>query len=179
VYKVSPRLLARAVDDPALFDPHRTGWHGRTATGDDHQYELGRAVALLVGGSVTLLYGVLSPLVVEAHGTALVELRRLLEDAPSKIFHAATLRDLVDSERMMARARDEQTYRKHLRIACRNLRFAITLFTHGRYELLPSAATQHAELEALRAELSDSYQTSRLPAHFDPRPFEDYLARWR
>lgn len=179
VYKVSPRLLARAVDTPALFDPHRTGWHGRTATGDEHQYELGRAVALLAGGSFTVLLGVMSPIVLEAHGDALAELRRLLEEAPSKAFLGAVRRDLADSERMMARARDEHTHRKHLRIACRNLRFAITLFTHGRYEFVPSTATERAELEALRAELAESYRASRLPAHFDRRPFEDYLARWR
>jgi RNA repair pathway DNA polymerase beta family len=179
VYKVSSRLLACAVDNPALFDPHRAGWHGRTATGDEHQYELGRAVALLLGGSMTLLFGVMSPLVLDAHGAALAQLRQLVEDAPSKVFLGAVLRDLADSERMMARAREEQIYLKHLRIGCRNLRFAITLFTHGRYEFLPSTATQRAELEALRAELSDSYEASPLPAHFDRRPFDDYLARWR
>lgn len=179
VYRVSPRLLARAVDQPALFDPHRVGWHGRTATGDEHQYELGRAVTLLAGGSMTLLLGVMSPLVLEAHDSALAELRRLLEEAPSRAFLGAVLRDLADSERMMARAWDAPTYLKHLRIACRNLRFAITLFRHGRYEFAPSAATERGELEALRGELLDSYHASSLPAHFDRRPFDAYLARWR
>lgn len=179
VYKVAPSLLARAVDTPALFDPHRVGWHGRTPTGDEHQYELGRAVSLLMGGSMTMLLGVISPIVLEAHGTALAELRKLLEEAPSKAFFSSVLRDLADSERLMERARDERMYLKHLRIACRNLRFAITLFTHGRYELVPSAAVDVSELETLRAELYVSHRDSRLPYRFDPRPFVDYLARWR
>lgn len=179
VYRVSPRVLAWSVNNPARFAPHRVGWHGKTPTGDEHQYELRRAVMLLIGGSVTMLLGVMSPLVTEQHHDALAQLRKLLEEAPSKAFLGATLRDLADSERMMERARDEHTYLKHLRIACRNLRFAITLFNHGRYEFLPSAATDRAELEALHGELYQSHRASPLPARFDRRPFEDYLARWR
>lgn len=179
VYKVSPRVLAWSVNNPPLFAPHRVGWHGKTPTGDEHQYELRRAVMLLIGGSMTMLLGVMSPLVLEQHHDALSQLRKLLEEAPSKNFLDAALGDLVDSKRMMERARDEHTYLKHLRIACRNLRFAITLFTHGRYEFLPSAATELSELEALHSELILSHRASPLPARFDRRPFEDYLARWR
>lgn len=163
------------------LDPEtRTGgWHRKTAAGDEHYYELEHAVALLLKGSVTLLFGAMSPLVVAAHATALSELRDLIEAAPSRVFYRALLRDLKDSERYMARAHDRAFYLKHLRIACRNLRFGITLFTEGRYAFLPSAADDPRELEALRAELRAAHAASRLPERFDTRPFDDYLSRWR
>lgn len=179
VYQVGSRLLARAAAQPSLLEPHLTGWRGRTEAGDEHQYELGRAVELLLRGSVTLLLGVMSPIVLEAHETALAELRRLLEESPSKVFLGALLRDTRDSERAMARASDDRGYLKHLRIAGRNLRFGITLLTHGRYEFAASAITQRAELEELRAELLEAARASRLPAQFDRRAFEAYVTRWR
>lgn len=161
--------------------PHerQRGWHRKTDAGDEHHYEVGRAVDRLLAGSLTLLYGVMSPLLVAAHSTAHAELRGLLEAAPSRVFLRALLRDVEDSERAMARAHEPGHYRKHLRIACRNLAFGITLFSTGRYEFRPSAADDPAEIAALRGALIASYHASSLPERFDRRPFDDYVARWR
>jgi hypothetical protein len=117
--------------------------------------------------------------VVSSHSTAHAELRGLLEASPSRVFYRALLRDTRDSERAMARAHDRAYYQKHLRIACRNLRFAITLFAEGRYVFHPSQAEDAGELAALRAEVAAAHASSRLPEQFDSRPFADYLSRWR
>ncbi|HWO24932.1 MAG TPA: nucleotidyltransferase domain-containing protein [Kofleriaceae bacterium] len=179
VYRLDPETRTRAEPEPELLEPHRTGWHRKTCAGDEHYYELERVVELLLRGSLTLLLGVMSPLVVSARGAAHAELRGLLEASPSRVFYRAILRDTKDSERMMARARERAHYLKHLRIACRNLRFGITLFTEGRYVFRPSQADDAGELAALRSELIAAYASSRLPERFDCRPFDDYLSRWR
>jgi hypothetical protein len=179
VYCLDHETRTRGALEPALLRPHRTGWQRKTCAGNEHYHELERAVALLQKGSVTLLFGVMSPHVVSAHATALAELRSILEASPSRVFYRAMLRDVRDSERAMARAQERRFYLKHLRIACRSLRFAITLFAEGRYEFKPSQADDAAELAALRAELVATYASSRLPERFDSRPFDDYLSRWR
>ncbi|MEO7733454.1 MAG: nucleotidyltransferase domain-containing protein, partial [Kofleriaceae bacterium] len=179
VYRLDHESRTRAALEPALQTPHRTGWHRKTAAGDEHYYELERAVALILKGSLTLLLGVMSPLVVSAYSTAHAELRGLLEASPSRVFCRALLRDVKDSERAMARAREPAHYLKHLRIACRNLRFGITLFAEGRYVFRPSQADDATELAALRTELVASHASSQLPERFDSRPFDDYLSRWR
>lgn len=179
VFRLDHATRTRAVLEPALLGPYRTGWHRKTGAGDEHYYELERAVELIRKGSVTLLLGVMSPLVVSASSTAHAELRGLLEASPSRVFYRALLRDTRDSERSMARAREHAHYLKHMRIACRNLRFGITLFTEGRYEFRPSQTDDPAEIAVLRAELVAAYASSRLPERFDSRPFDDYLSRWR
>jgi hypothetical protein len=179
VYCLDRETRTRAALEPALLEPHRTGRHRKTDAGDEHYYELEHAVELILNGSLTLLLGVMSPLVVSAYSTAHAELRGLLEASPSRVFHRALLRDTKDSERAMARAREHAHYLKHLRIACRNLRFGITLFAEGRYVFRPSQADDPGELAALRAELMATYVSSRLPEQFDSRPFDDYLSRWR
>lgn len=179
VYCLDPETRTRAKLEPELLEPHRIGWHRKTDAGDEHYYELERVVELLLKGSFTLLLGVMSPLVVAACSTAHAELRGLLEASPSRVFHRALLRDTKDSERAMARARERAHYLKHLRIACRNLRFGITLFAEGRYVFRPSQADDAGELAALRGELIATYAASRLPERFDSRPFDDYLTRWR
>jgi hypothetical protein len=179
VFRLDPETRSRAALEPALLGPYRTGWHCKTGAGDEHYYELERAVELILKGSVTLLLGVMSPLVVSACSTAHAELRGLLEASPSRVFYRALLRDARDSERAMARAHEHAHYLKHLRIACRNLRFGITLFAEGRYVFRPSQTDDPAELAALRAELIATHASSRLPERFDSRPFDDYLSRWR
>jgi hypothetical protein len=179
VYRLDHETRTRAALEPALRRPHRTGWHRRTDAGNEHYYELERAVGLILKGSLTLLFGVMSPLVVSAYSTAHAELRLLLEASPSRVFCRALLRDVKDSERSMARARDHARYLKHLRIACRNLRFGITLFAEGRYVFRPSQADDAGELAALRTELVATHASSQLPERFDSRPFDDYLSRWR
>jgi hypothetical protein len=179
VYRLDHETRIRAALEPALLQPHRIGWHRKTDAGDEHYYELERAVALLVKGSLTLLLGVMSPLVVSASSTAHAELRGLLEASPSRAFYRALLRDVKDSERAMARAHEHAHYLKHLRIACRSLRFGITLLAEGRYVFRPSQADDAGELAALRSELVATHASSRLPERFDSRPFDDYLSRWR
>lgn len=110
VYRLDHETLA-----PARRLPPRTGWHRKTDAGDDHYYELEHAVQLVLKGSLTLLLGVMSPLVVSASSTAHAELRGLLEASPSRICCRALLRDVRDSERAMARARERAHYFKHLR----------------------------------------------------------------
>jgi predicted nucleotidyltransferase len=178
VYQVEDRTLVLGAFERELLRPHQRGFHRKPPGGDEHWYEIGRVVQLLLGGSVTMLYGVMSPLVdapVAAHG----ELRSLLEQQPSRVFYRALMRDVGDSEIRMRRALDEDFHRKHLRIACRNLQFAITLFAEGRYEFRPSEAVDARELAALREQLAGVNRSSRLPERFDPRPFHDYLVRWR
>jgi hypothetical protein len=179
VYRLDHETRTRAALDPSVRRPHRTGWHRKTDAGNEHHYELERAVELILKGSLTLLLGVMSPLVVAAYSTAHAELRALLEASPSRVFCRALLRDVRDSERAMARARDHARYLKHLRIACRNLRFGITLFAEGRYLFRPTQADDAGELAALRTELVATHASSPLPERFDRRPFDDYLSRWR
>jgi len=179
VYQLDDRTLTLGALDPDLLQPHRRGFHRKLPEGDEHWYELGRAVQLLLDGSLTMLLGVMSPLVDEQVEGAHAELRSLLEDQPSRAFYRSFLHDVIDSEKAMARAPDDDHYRKHLRIACRNTRFAITLLTEGRYEFAPSAAVDRQELAALKGELAEAYRSSLLPEQFDPRPFHDYVVRQR
>jgi hypothetical protein len=179
VYQMDDRTLALGAFERELLRPHQRGFHRKPHGGDEHWYEIGRVVQLLLGGSVTMLYGVMSPHVDAPVAGAHPELKSLLEEQPSRVFYRSLMRDVGDSETRMKRALDEDFYRKHLRIACRNLQFAITLFAEGRYEFRPSEAVDVRELAALREQLAGVHGASPLPERFDPRPFHEYIVRWR
>ncbi|MBX2796860.1 MAG: nucleotidyltransferase domain-containing protein [Myxococcales bacterium] len=179
VYLASTATLLRGVFAPEQLAPHRRGQHRKEAGGDCHVYELGRLVQLLQRGSITALFGVISPLVEQAHGSAHQELLELLHAHPSVVFHRGLLRHVRDSQGYMANAQTPEHFRKHLRIACRNLQFGITLFEEGRYALRPSAAETEQELHALLARMNDSVRRCSLPEALPAEPLDAYVMRWR
>jgi hypothetical protein len=179
VYQLDDRTVQLGAFEPRLLAPHRTGWRRRGVGLDEHWFEIGRVVQLILQGSLTALYGVMSPLLGSRTSPAHGELRALLESSPSRVCYRGLMADVDDSEKAMQRAPSPEVRRKHLRIGCRNLQFAITLFSEGKYEFLPSAAEHLHELASLRREASEAYRASSLPVRFDPEPFREYLVRWR
>ncbi|MCP4159422.1 MAG: hypothetical protein GY760_05080 [Deltaproteobacteria bacterium] len=179
VYQADTRTILLGAFDNNLMQIHHHGTRSKSCEFDDHYYELGRAVQLILKGSLTVLYGVMSPIVVDQHSTALEELQELIIKQPSTVFYKVLMRDVRDSEKAMDRSENHDFYLKHLRIACRNLRFGITLFSKNRYEFLPSYAEDPQELFDLKMTLVEVYEKSELPDRFDSKPFEDYILSWR
>jgi hypothetical protein len=179
VYQVDERTVLLGAFETSLLQRHLTGWRRRTPEGDEHWYEIGRVIRLLLQGSLTMLYGVMSPLVDAQASTAHAELRSLLMETPSRVFFRALLRDVRASEKRMDIARDNAYFEKHLRIACRNLRFGITLFSEGRYEFRSSTAVDRSEMVELERSVREAYRSSLLPEQLEPQPFYDYLIRQR
>ncbi|MCP4136269.1 MAG: hypothetical protein GY754_35190 [bacterium] len=179
VYQIDSKTVFLGTTNKKLIIPHENGTRRKSGGNDEHWYELGRAVQLILKGSLTLLYGVMSPIVVNQYSTVLEELQTIIKNQPCKIFYKILLRDVRESEKAMKRAKDTGFYLKHLRIACRNLQFGITLFTGNTYEFLPSYTEDPDELERLRSRLIDVFEKSQLPDAFDPEPFEEYIIRWR
>jgi len=171
-------IVYKCSDDDIHRDVHQKGWHRKTPESDEHWYELGRVVSLIRSGSLTMLYGLISPEVKQTNTSMHEDLRQIVVSKPSKIFHKSLLRDVRTSERFMAGTPDSTLYLKHLRIACRNIQFGITLFRKGQYEFLASDATEHKELHELRAELEAAYKTSDLPKTFEQGEFDRYYEKW-
>ncbi len=179
VYQIDSETVFLSTFDHSILKGHQRGTRSKASGDDEHWYELGRAIKLILKGSVSMLYGIMSPIIEESYSTALQELQEIIKSQPCKIFYNVILRYSRDSEKAMGRTIDRDFYLKHLRIACRDLQFGITLLEHNRYEFVPSYTEDPQDMEILRMKLIEVYENSDLPETFDQKPFEDYIVRWR
>lgn len=165
--------------DPTIMNEERHGRRVKSKNTDEHWYELSRAIRLLLKGSVSLLYGIMTPVVESEYNEARIELQNIIVNNPSKVFYSCFLKYVSDSEKAMKRSQNRENYLKHLRIAVRDMTFAINLFTNNKYEYKHIFTEDENLKDELLQQLKISYEKSPMSEEFDKKLFENYIVKWR
>lgn len=154
-------------------------------------YELVHFIGNLMKMNCNYLWAVMSPLIVKEHRTALRELREIVSTNLAKcsyysidglsrhnIYHFITG---IKKDKAPVREidRESQLYKKKLNVIGRTLKFGINLLTWGKCLFQKVDIKTEEELWDLKNKLNEAYKNSPMPEKPDPKPFEDYLVKWR
>ena len=144
-------------------------------------YELSTVIEQLLKGNVNFLWLTMSPVIVSEYRNALKELREVVATNLSKqSYHSIAGIAKHNIYHFIQKGdRDSAIYKKKLNLIGRTLKFGINLLTWGKCMYQKVDIQNEAELLELKTQLDQSYQSSTLPETPDPKPFEQYLIRWR
>jgi len=154
-------------------------------------YELSHVINNLLKMNCNFLWMLTSPLIVHEHRTTLKELRDIVSTNLAKcsyfsidglsrhnIYHFinGTRHDKAPIKEI---DKDSLIYKKKLNVIGRTLKFGINLLTWGKCMFQKVDIKTEEELWELKNKLNEAFKNSSLPEKPDPKPFEDYLVKWR
>ena len=179
----------------------------QTGEYDYTYYELEHVINHLLKGNCNYLWAVMSPLIDYGYRTAIRDLRQIVSTNLAKncffsinglskhnIYHYITGEKTTEidigylTERKMSRKTkapiyeidtNSKIYKKKLNVIGRTILFGINLLVWGKCMFEKVNVENVEDLWALKNKLNESFKNSHLPEKPDPKPFEDYLIKWR
>ena len=144
-------------------------------------YELDVFITHLLKGNCNYLWAIMSPIMFSKYKSAFVELRQIVATNIAKncyysidgmsrhnIYHFIECGD-----------RYSLKYKKKLNLIGRTLKFGINALLWGKYMFQKTDIKSEEELYDLKIALNNAFLNSTLPEKPDPKPFHDYLVKWR
>lgn len=144
-------------------------------------YEIGHVIAQLMKGNVNFLWLVLSPLEISGYHSALDELKTITSLNLSKAsYHSIKGLAKHNIYHFIENGDSESLkYKKKLGIIGRTLLFGINMLLWGKAMFKPVYPKDSYEIDYLLDRLNNALETSKLPEKPDPKPFQDYLVKYR
>jgi len=149
---------------------------------DNQIYEIGNVINLLIKDcNVNMVWAVMSPLIENEHNNCLKQLRQILmENMSKKIYYSIegmtrnNIRDFI-----MKGDHQSDLYKKKLNVIGRGIQFGINMLIYKKAIFQPIHITHSSQLNDLMLQLMEAFEKTTLPLEIDPKPFEDYLYKWR
>jgi hypothetical protein len=125
----------------------------------------------------------MSPIIISKYRNALIELRQIVATNLAKNCYNS-INGLVKHNiyHYIEKYKDEgghDLHAKKLNVIGRTLKFGINILTWGKCMFEKVDIKDVEELYVLREALNKAYMYSALPDKPNPKPFEDYLIKWR
>lgn len=153
----------------------------QTGDYDYTYYELSHVIHQLLKGNVNYLWAVMSPINISKYKSAFAELRQIVSENIAKNCYYS-IRGLARSniKKFVAKSdRNARKFKKKLNVIGRTVKFGINILVHHTFIFDKTDIKNESELYDLEFELDKAWQHSTLPEKPDPKPFEDYLIKWR
>ncbi len=144
-------------------------------------YELEHVINQLLKGNCNYLWTVMSPLIKFEWKNTLRELREIVSTNLAKnCFHSINGLSKHNIYHFIEKGDAYSLkYKKKLNVIGRTLKFGINLLLWGKCMFQKTDIKSLDELYDLKNKLNDCYVKSHLPEKPDPKPFENYLIKWR
>jgi len=149
-------------------------------------YELGHVISHLLKGNVNFLWLVFSPIIMYEYKCCLTELKKIvLENLSKNFYHSINglanhnLHHLIEGINRKEIEPYSLKFKKKLNIIGRTLIFGINLFLHERCIFEKVDINSEEEIHKMWSFFQELHEKSKLPPAPNPKPFEDYLIKWR
>jgi len=174
VYAMNSRdfLLGKKIKGKQLYDVNGQ---------DIVYYEIENVIEQLLKGNVNYIWSVMSPIIIKEYHSALKQLRQIVSANLSKSTYNSISGIVKHNIYHFIKNGDKnsQQYQKKLNFIGRSIKFGINLLTWGKCMFQKVDIKSEKELWELKNQLDIAYKNSNLPDKPNPKPFEEYLIKFR